>query len=231
MTRSSKDDALVRLRAWIEAEGLSVGDRLPAERRLASRIGCSRETLRAALDRLEAEGEIWRHVGQGTFLGRRPAGRPLRDRLLIEATSPRDLMDARLLLEPQVAAAAARRAGADDIGLLEHCVSAGRTARDRAGCEQADSAFHGAVAGAARNPVLGALLSYLSDARRRAAWQREWDRTYRRIGVTEFTGLHSDQHAEVVAAIARRDAAAAEAAMRRHLETIDAAISGGQPSA
>lgn len=230
MTRGSKGNALVRLRAWILTEGLSAGDRLPAERALASQFGCSRETLRAALDRLEAEGEIWRHVGQGTFLGCRPPGRPVRDRLLIEATSPRDLMDARLLLEPQVAAAAARRAGAADIALLTRCVSAGRAARDSAGCERADSAFHGAVAGAARNPVLGALLSYLSDARRRAAWQREWDQTYRRIGVAEFTGLHSDQHAEVVAAIARRDPEAAEAAMRLHLETIDAAISAGHTS-
>lgn len=225
MTRSSKGDALARLRGWIESEALSAGDRLPAERRLASRIGCSRETLRSALDRLEAEGEIWRHVGQGTFLGRRPAGQPLRDRLLIEATSPRELMDARLLLEPQVAAAAARRAGSADIALLERCLSAGRAACDRASCEQADSAFHGAVAGAAQNPVLSALLAYLSDARRRAPWQREWDQTYRRIGVAEFTGLHSDQHANVVAAITQRDPEAAEAAMRRHLETIDAAIS------
>lgn len=230
MTRISKGDALARLRGWIESEALSAGDRLPAERRLASRIGCSRETLRSALDRLEAEGEIWRHVGQGTFLGRRPAGQPLRDRLLIEATSPHELMDARLLLEPQVAAAAARRAGSADIALLERCLLAGRAACDRASCEQADSAFHGAVAGAAQNPVLSALLAYLSDARRRAPWQREWDQTYRRIGVTEFTELHSDQHANVVAAITHRDPEAAEAAMRRHLETIDAAISAREDS-
>ena len=87
-----------------------LGDRLPPERVLAQRLGCSRETLRRALARLERAGEIWRHVGQGTFRGPRPRFLPLRDTLLIEGATPQDLLSARLMLEPEVAAAAAARA-------------------------------------------------------------------------------------------------------------------------
>ncbi|MGR3780354.1 MAG: FadR/GntR family transcriptional regulator [Albimonas sp.] len=224
MSRISRDEALRRLRALIEAEGLGPGARLPAERRLAPRLGCSRETLRAALDVLEAEGRLWRHVGQGAFLGPRPAGRPIRDRLVIEASSPRDLMDARLALEPGVAAAAARRADGPALALLRARVAEGRAARDRAACELADDRFHRALAETAGNPVLVGLLSFLSGARRRAVWQREWEATYRRLRADEFQTGHSDQHAAVVDAVAARDPAAAAEAMRRHLETIDAAM-------
>ncbi|MFJ1293055.1 GntR family transcriptional regulator [Paracoccus yeei] len=37
-------------------------------------MGCSRQTLRAGLARLQRQGLIWRHVGQGTFVGP-PSGR------------------------------------------------------------------------------------------------------------------------------------------------------------
>lgn len=225
-SRISPDVALVGLRSLIEVEAPAQGDRLPTERALAKRLGCSRETVRTALQALELEGEVWRHQGKGTFRGKAPLGRPVRDSILIEATTPIDVMEARVLLEPAVAATAAVRRTAEDLDLLLERVAAGRRARDRSSCEQADDAFHQAVAQVARNPVLIALLRYLSGARRRAVWQREWDRTYRRVGVAEFTGRHSDQHAAVVDAISKGDGPAAEAAMRRHLNEIAAAMRG-----
>ena len=134
-------------------------------------------------------------------------------------------MAARLLLEPQVAAAAAERATAEDIRFLREKVQAGRQAADRTACEIADDGFHRAVARVADNPVLIGFLTFLSGARRRVAWQREWDRTYRRLGEDEFRVEHSGQHGEVVDAIADHNPEAARDAMRAHLETICRAIS------
>ena len=200
------------------------GDRPPTERDLAARIGCSRQTLRGGLAVLEQEGEIRRHVGQGTFRGPPPHGYPIRENVLMQATSPRQLMQARLMTEPPIAAEAARIASGPDIAYLRDLVARGREAGSRSDSEQADARFHRGIAEVAGNPVLLGLLDYLAGARRRAAWQREWDRVYRRIGVSEFTELHSDQHAAIVSAIAAQDPAAANAAMRVHLETIAEAM-------
>ena len=218
--QTKRETAKAQLWRVLEERAPASGDRLPPERVLKDLVGCSRETLRTALAALEAEGEVWRHVGQGTFRGRAPLGRPVKDTLLLEATTPADLMDARRLLEPQIAAAAADRATPDELGVLRARLEDGRTARDRAACERADDAFHQSIAHVARNPVLIALLRHFSSARCRAVWQREWDRTYRRIGVDEFTKVHSDQHARVVDAIAAGDAPAAHHAMAEHLEAV-----------
>ncbi|GGB28364.1 MULTISPECIES: FadR/GntR family transcriptional regulator [Rhodobacterales] len=218
--RTGKDAARARLWQVLEERAPASGDRLPPERVLKDLVGCSRETLRGALATLEARGEIWRHVGQGTFRGRAPLGRPVKDTLLLEATTPADLMDARRLLEPQVATAAALRRVTEDISLLRQRVANGRAARNRAECERADDAFHQSIAQVARNPLLIALLRHFSSARCRAVWQREWDRTYRRVGVEEFTRVHGDHHEQVVDAIAAGDGPAAHRAMAHHLEAV-----------
>ena len=218
--RTGKEAARTRLWTILEDMAPAAGDRLPPERILKNLVGCSRETLRGALAALEAGGEVWRHVGQGTFRGRAPLGRPVRDTLLLEAATPADLMDARRLLEPQVAAAAAWRREQDDVALLQRRVAEGRAAQDRGACERADDRFHQAVAQVSRNPLLIALLRHFSGARCRGVWQREWDRTYRRVGVREFKVVHSAQHALVVDAIAAGDGAAAHRAMALHLETV-----------
>lgn len=221
MNRQTAYELLAR---HVLVEAPDIGDRLPPERTLAIAVGCSRATLRAALDRLEHHGEIWRQVGQGTFRGQRPQHLPIRDSFLIEGATPVDLMKARLVLEPSVAAAAAQRATSGDIDFLFSRVEAGRRGRNRAECEQADDAFHRGIASVAGNPVLVGLMTYLSGARRRAAWQRQWDRAYRRLGVDEFRVDHSDQHFAVVGAIADHDESAAADLMRVHLETIEGAL-------
>ena len=63
------DDAERALRAWLEPARFRTGDRLPTEERLAAMLGVSRGTLRSALRRLEASGEIVRRQGSGTFVG------------------------------------------------------------------------------------------------------------------------------------------------------------------
>ena len=71
MTRSplvdSTEDAL---RAQLAPGKYRPGDRLPPEVELAEAFGVSRGTLRLALERLEANGEIVRRQGSGTFVGR-----------------------------------------------------------------------------------------------------------------------------------------------------------------
>ncbi|MEM7523236.1 MAG: FCD domain-containing protein [Pseudomonadota bacterium] len=215
---------LLGLRRLLGADEIAIGEKLPPERMLAQRLSCSRETLRRALSILETENEVWRHVGQGTFRGPRPGAAPLRENLLIHATSVEEFLNARYLLEPVVAAEAARRATAADVERLTACVEAGRVGGDRFECQKADDVFHRTIADVAKNTVLFSILSFLSDARRRSAWQTQWDRTYRHIGLESFTQEHSDQHQRIVDAIALANSDDAEAAMRSPLSAIIAAL-------
>ncbi|MDA9865111.1 GntR family transcriptional regulator, partial [bacterium] len=65
---SEGQDAIAVLRAFIETGSYGPGDRLPSEREMIATLGMRRITLRKALDALEREGAIWRHVGKGTFV-------------------------------------------------------------------------------------------------------------------------------------------------------------------
>lgn len=78
--------ALERISRLIE-EG-SAGDRLPAEKDLASTLGVSRVTVREALTRLWHEGAIVRRWGAGTYIAdRRSADAALYRNLYIDASS------------------------------------------------------------------------------------------------------------------------------------------------
>jgi GntR family transcriptional regulator len=71
VTRSSLVDAAEgSLRERLAPGRARPGDRLPPEQELAKALGVSRGTLRLALERLEANGEIVRRQGSGTFVGR-----------------------------------------------------------------------------------------------------------------------------------------------------------------
>ncbi len=67
---SLADVAERALREWLVPGRHRPGDRLPPEQDLAAMLGVSRGTVRAALERLEAGGEVVRRQGSGTFVGR-----------------------------------------------------------------------------------------------------------------------------------------------------------------
>ena len=94
MLKKSVKTVLPELREAIDRFAPVGGDRLPSERELSAALGCSRETLRACYAKLEEEGIVWRHVGQGTFRGRRPRHLPVRETLLVDGATPPDLMRA-----------------------------------------------------------------------------------------------------------------------------------------
>ena len=64
-------DDFVKLQRYIEGGQFSDHDRLPPERELATALGLTRTRLRTGLRKLEIQGVVWRHVGKGTFYGRR----------------------------------------------------------------------------------------------------------------------------------------------------------------
>jgi len=150
-----------RLRKLIEAKELSPGDRLPAERDLAARLGVSRSSVRQALTMLRVMGLLEVRHGTGVYLLR-----PVRDVIPpIALKSVGDdpvlpaISDVREVLESYAARMAARQRTAVDLATMAHAIAEMETeiARGESGLE-GDRRFHRAVIAAARNPVLPDLM-------------------------------------------------------------------------
>jgi DNA-binding FadR family transcriptional regulator len=212
---ATAEHALSLLRAALDRGEWGAGGRLPPERELSAHLGVGRGTLRKALDRMAQEGLIRRRVGEGTFVAE---GRAATLRFAA-APSPADVLEARRMLEPAIAAAAALRARAHEIEVLTALANPPEEDDWRA-WEDRDAAFHAAVAAASHNPLLAALLETLQEIRRR----EDWGRLRRETVTPSHRRAHARQHAAIAAAIADRDAAGANAAMRAHLIAVEAAM-------
>lgn len=192
---------------------LSSGDFLPSEVELCKQLGVSRSTVRMALRTLETRGLVLARQGVGvqvTDRTQQAVTDSIELMLLRGGAGPRDMLEVRLMLECQGAALAAQRATPNDLAAIGAAIETMRGHQPPAeGAVEADLRFHLHVAEASKNSVLVALAHALRGLLRDtiAATWRVNDRTEER--------LHD--HTEVLSAITRRDAGAAEAAMRTHL--------------
>ncbi|HSD35717.1 MAG TPA: FadR/GntR family transcriptional regulator [Alphaproteobacteria bacterium] len=217
-------DTLSRLRAYLDGGGLPVDSRLPPERELSRSLGVSRAGLRQALAVLEAEGQIWRHVGKGTFVGTRPISTVSDLDAMVRRTNPAEVMRTRLLIEPEVARLAAVNATPAQIAEMRNCMSRSRAAATWRQYESWDNRLHRTVAEATQNALLVSLLDTLGAVRRAVAWGR-----LRVSKVKPEPDHHSfAEHEAIVAAIAERDRERAAEAMRRHLETVERNLLGAR---
>ncbi|MGH6932296.1 MAG: FadR/GntR family transcriptional regulator [Dongiaceae bacterium] len=209
----------VRGSAWIAGqirqaiqEGVySHGEKLPAERQLADAFGTSRTTVRMALDQLEQERLVTRRVGSGTFANYRPQGG---SGDIAEQTSPLELIEVRLALEPHMTRLAVLNATARDIDRLAEVM--GRldgASNDTEGFTLWDEAFHLAIAECTRNPLLVAVYRQINDVRSHSQWNAMKDKVLTGERITDY----NRQHRSLFEAIRSRDVEAAVAIITNHL--------------
>lgn len=211
-------DPVVRLRSFIADRGYERGGKLPPERHLTDELGLSRATLRKALDALERDGLIWRHVGKGTFVadGSVPQASSGANVELGRQLTPFRMMRARLAIEPAIAREAAVNASGETLQKMQRAVERAKAATTWNEYETQDDIFHRSVAEASDNLLLLALFDQLNDVRRAVAWG----------SVTRESARPSPDHSSfaehdaIAAAIASRDASAAYEAMRKHLGSV-----------
>lgn len=221
-TMSVAKNATKRLREALDAGQWQGGDRLPPERELARLLSIGRTSLRSALADLEAEGRIWRHVGQGTFVSRSSESQVNTTLVLAPPPEPSDVLELRDIIEPQIARLAAVRASSTEIEALEFHLKAGEAAEDWNAWEAADNAFHTTLARATRNPVTTGVLETLHDIRR----DREWSHRRRATLTSARQEHYCRQHHIILEAVTRGDPDAAAQAMRLHLNTVQEAMVG-----
>ena len=165
---------------------------------------------------------IWRHVGQGTYVGRPPASDAPALTLLTKSTNPTEIMEARLILEPKIAGLAALRATADDISQLERCLEKSAAAPDLEAFELWDGTFHETIAAASHSVLLKSLLKVMTSLRE----DKLWGRLKKASVNAERRVAYNKQHGQCVEAIGNRDISGADAAMRVHLETVQRDLFG-----
>lgn len=214
---NDSDAALLELRTMLSEIDVTADSRLPPERDLARQFGVQRPALRKALAVLESEGQIWRHVGKGTFVGSRPSIAQGDVTAIARKTHPGEVMRTRILLEPEVAAMAALNATPAHVAEMRMCVQKSRAAPTWRQYEAWDTRLHRVIAEATQNYLLLALLDTLTAVRRTVTWGRlRTNKERPKPDHHSFT-----EHDEIVGAIEERDRERAREAMRRHLETVE----------
>ena len=212
---ASAFDLATKLTQMIETGVWREGQRLPPERDLSTQFGMARNTVRRALKSLEDAGRLVRHVGRGTFVrGLGPDSSPLASR--IEQASPAEVMEVRLIFEPQASNLAAGRATAEDLQAIEQAYRKSHTAVDVADFEHWDAELHLAIIRATRNALLIEYCEAIGAARQ----QPQWFRLKQRSLTPEARALYDQQHGAVVSALLERDTAAARTAMHQHLISV-----------
>lgn len=210
------DQIVGRLREFIVNGPFPLQSKLPPERELAQQMNVTRTTLRGALSTLEANGEIWRHIGRGTFVGKGTGTDHHKVDLPADITNPSEIMEVRLILEPGLCGLAAHRATRQDIKFMKQYLKKGEAAHDVPTFEMWDSSLHRAIADAARNELLCALVKAVDSVRKHKLWGRLKEQSFTPKRKQRYTV----QHKSIVEAIEERDAYKAEQLMATHLESV-----------
>ena len=210
----SADQVVRHIALRIERGELRPGDRLPPERELAHELGLSRPTVRAGLHALAAMGVTESRQGAGTFITGGPprlgAG-PLSFLAALHGFTRDQMFQARQILEVGAAGLAAELGQADKLApMAEEVTGMFANMGEPQTFLLHDIRFHRAVAAAAGNPVLLALVEMVSSL----VWEQ------RRMTVERAHDLKesAEMHRRIYQAIRDRDAERARVEMARHLD-------------
>ncbi|HEY4769766.1 MAG TPA: FadR/GntR family transcriptional regulator [Myxococcales bacterium] len=209
-----------QIRRLISDGALKAGDLLPPERELVEKLGVGRSSIRDAVRTLEVMGILEPRQGHGTVVRDLSADAlvvPLSLVLTRKRELVTELLDVRRMIEPGLAARAAKNATAEELAHMAAILER-HEAKLRRGEEamDEDSDFHYAIALAARNSVVLRVLDVLMDLLRESR--------SRSLQVPGRPQRSFDGHRRILRALQKRDAKAAEAAVRRHLKEIEEVV-------
>jgi DNA-binding FadR family transcriptional regulator len=201
-------DGLLEL---ISEGALGPGDSLPTVRELAARFAVTTPTIREALRRLQTTDAIRMRHGSGIYVGEgihrmlmpNPNSTPLKDEHIIQ------LVEARLTIEPGIAAMAAANRTVDDLERLARAVD---TAKRSADDNRPKLNFHRELAAASGNQVLFEVVDSLLAARSRE------QRALR--AQIENRGRDYEQHVAIFLAVESGDVEQARLLTEQHLRDL-----------
>ncbi|MFH1914716.1 MAG: FadR/GntR family transcriptional regulator [Pseudomonadota bacterium] len=213
-------DIVLQIRAMIDRGELRPGDRLPPERMLAEMFEVSRNTVREAIKALAEQDMVESRQGAGTFVRSvDEAGFAATLAGVVMRAKPglRDIFEARKLIEPEIAALAARNASPRDITRIEAALAdQERAVRRGEPAAEHDQLLHGLLAEASGNVVLCEVVKALHEdfTRSRVEALQSQERQEASLAA----------HRAIVEAVRGGHVMQAERAMRDHLEEIETIV-------
>ena len=209
--------AAKKLREMIVEKEMQPGDKLPSESDLVQRFGVSRSTVREAVKLLTAENIVEIQRGKGTFITMQPG--MVKDPLGLEFTNQskllENLLETRMMIEPQITYLAAQRANQANIDQLAHIIEKIQIAgSSKDNHTPFDVAFHQAVAECTQNDVLYRILPIICDS-----IQEGYFKTYNVPGSYERA---VQSHINIFEAIVNKDPETAKNESEKHIrQTIE----------
>ena len=206
-----------QIAALIEAGEYKPGARLPPERTLADQLGVSRPSVREALIALEVEGYVEVRVGSGVYVTNTGKGVARSANALPADSGPFELIHARQVIESECAALAAKEGSRAQHRAIEEAYDAmvSETEGDPDGMPLgADRMFHLRIAEASNNSAFVLVVKTLWDQRTGPLFMQ----LENHFTSPDTWTRASAEHAAVKDAILARDAKAARAAMRKHMD-------------
>lgn len=187
------------------------GTRLPGERELAEKLGVSRVTIREAEIALQAVGRLEIKTGSGVYVSENP---PAHSDTLPKV-SAFEVTEARLLVESESAALAARNISEEGIARLADLVEQMRSGDEEA-ANAADEQFHLTIAEASNNAAMVHTIKSLWRMREEIP---EVKATYESVCVHDADS-RTEEHRAIFKALEARDPVGARAAMREHFHRL-----------
>lgn len=201
----------VHLKEAILSGHYQYDERLPPERELADAYKVARGTIRSALQRLEKSHLVRIKTGSGTFAIYNPQ---FQKDDIAEDTSPMELIQTRIAIEPYIVKLAVTNASNRDLRQLEDAVTQlERTRDDSDAFSIADETFHLILAQCSQNPLLIWIYQRINDIRNHTQWIARKDN----VLTPETVDHYNMQHRAILSAIKRRDAPRAMEIMTEHL--------------
>lgn len=202
--------------------------RLPSEAQMGRQFAVSRTVIREAISRLKSMGLVESRQGSGVFVREAGPDTPFHiDPSVVDSIQQvLQVAELRRSLESEVAALAAERASAAQVAEIGACLAAIDEDVARGGDGVApDIEFHRSIVRATGNPHFLALWDFLSQylkgtIRLTRAWEARRDETRQQVML---------EHRAIYQAIVRKDAEAARAAARKHMEMSSHRISNIDP--
>lgn len=194
------------------------GDKLPTERELSETYQIGRAAVRQVLAEAKERGLITQLVGSGTYVSKEASA-------LLEAddgeasgmhTSPAELMEARILIEPMIANLIVRNGTSADFLRMEECCTRGENAVSMPEFEVWDGALHQAIADATHNTFIKQVFQLMNRVRE----QGDWGALKMRSLTPERRRAYELEHRALVNALKDRDEERARGLIMEHLVRI-----------